>query len=54
MGGVGSYTLPICAVASLVEIEQEDVDRHPSPLVFFAPHEDAPFPVLFARQIAEE
>ena len=41
-------------VGSLVEIKQEDVDRHPSSFVFFAPHEDAPFPGLFARQIAEK
>ena len=38
----------------LVEIEKKDVDGHPSPLVFLAPHEDAPFPVLLARQSADE
>ncbi len=38
----------------LVKIEEKDVDRHPSSLVFFTPHEDAPFSGFLARQIADE
>ena len=49
------YLSPALAgVRVLVEIEKKDVDRHSSSFVFFASHDDAPFPSLFARLIADE
>lgn len=54
MRRVENYPLRLAALGCLVEIEKKDVDRHPPSLVFFAPHEDTPFPGFFARQVADE
>lgn len=50
----GGLSPALGGVGSLVEVEQEEVDGNPSSLVFLAAHEDAPFPGLFAGQIADE